>query len=118
MVSSNKKDGRILRDSQFQSFTCYPHLKITKLDDSVVALLRLNGKLRYQIPGGWWGSKTARVVKDDGVSETNVRWMFIEEFKRQVASLQAKEVGLMIMEMANIKAEDDIEKHQTVKLKL
>jgi hypothetical protein len=44
--------------------------------------------------------------------------MFTEEFKRQVASLQAKEVGLMIMEMANIKAEDDIEKHQTVKFKL
>ena len=43
---------------------------------------------------------------------------FIQELKRQGAALQAKEAGWMILEMANIKTEDGIEKRQRVKLKL
>jgi hypothetical protein len=34
-------------DSQFKFFTCYHHCKVSKLDDSVVDLLRFNGKIRY-----------------------------------------------------------------------
>jgi signal transduction histidine kinase len=84
----------------------------------VVDLLRFNGKIRYQTKGGWWSSKKARVVKDDGASENYVGRKFIEELKRQGAALQAKEAGWMIVETANIKAEDGIEKCQRVKLKL
>jgi hypothetical protein len=105
-------------DSQFKFFTCYHHLKVSKLDDSVVDLLRFNGKIRYQMKGGWWSSKKARVVKNDGASENNVGRKFIEELKCQGAALQAKEAGWMIVETANIKAEDGIKKGQRVKLKL
>ena len=105
-------------DSQFKFFTRYHHLKVSKLDDSVVDLLRFNGKKRFQTKGGWWSSKKARVVKDDGASENYVGRKFIEELKRQGAALQAKEAGWMIVETANIKAEDGIEKRQRVKLKL
>jgi hypothetical protein len=95
------------------------HLKVSKLDDSVVDLLRFNGKIRYQMKGGWWSSKKERAVKDDGASENYVGRKFIEELKRQGAALQAKEAGWMIVETANIKAEDGIEKRQLrVKLKL
>jgi len=57
-------------------------------------------------------------VKDDGASENYVGQKFIEELKCQGATLQAKEAGWRIGEMANIKAEDGIQKHQRVKLKL
>jgi len=105
-------------DSQFKFFTCYHHLKVSKLDDSVVNMLRFNGKIRYQTKGGWWSNKKARLVKDDGVSVNYVGRQFIEELKWQGAALQAKEAGWMIVETANIKAEDGIEKRQRVKLKL
>jgi len=105
-------------DSQFKFFTHYHHLKDSKLDDSVVALLRLNGRIGYQTKGGWWSSKKAMVVKDDGASENYVGRKFIDELKLQWAALQAKEAGWMIVETANIKAEDGIKKHQRVKFKL
>jgi len=91
MVSSNKKGGKLVPDSQFKFLTCYHYLKVSKLDDSVVDLLRFNGKIRFQTKGGWWSSKTASVVKDDGASEHYVGWKFIEELKCQGAALQAKE---------------------------
>ena len=83
--------------SQFKFFTPYHHFKLCKLDDSVVDLLRFNGKIRYQINGGWWSSKNARVVKDNGASENYVGQMLIQELKRQRAILHAKEVGWMIV---------------------
>ena len=104
-------------DSQFKFFTCYHHLKVSKLEDTVVDLPRFNGKLRYQTKGGWW-SKKAMLVKDNGVSENYVGQKFIEELKCQGAPLQANEAGWMIVETANIKAEDGVEKRQRVKLKL
>jgi hypothetical protein len=55
-------------------------------------------------------------VKDDGASENYVGRKFIDELKHQGATLQAKEAGWMIVETANIKAEDGIEKCQRVKL--
>jgi hypothetical protein len=54
---------------------------VSKVDVSVVDLLRINGKIRYQTKGGWWMSKKARVVKDDGGSENYVGRKFIEELK-------------------------------------
>jgi hypothetical protein len=57
-------------------------------------------------------------VKHDGVSENYVRQIFIDQLKRQGAALQKKGVRWMIGEMADIKAEDGIEKRQRVKLKL
>ena len=47
-------------DSQFKSFTIYHHLKVSKLDDSVVDQLRFSGKMRYQTEGGWWSSKKGK----------------------------------------------------------
>ena len=117
-VSSNKTGGKLVPDSQFKFFTRYHHLKVSKLDDSVVDLLRFNGKIRYQTKGGWWSSKKARVVKDDGALEYYVGRKFIEKLKCQGAALQAKEAGWMIVETVNIKAQDGIEKRQRVKLKL
>jgi len=58
------------------------------------------------------------VVKDDGASENYVGQKFIQELKRQRAAQQAKEARWMIVQTANLKAEDGIEKHQRVKLKL
>ena len=84
----------------------------------MVDLLRLYRKIRYQTKGGWWSTKKARVVKDDDASENYVGRKFIEEQTRQGANLQAKEAGWMIVETANIMAEDGIEKHQRVQLKL
>jgi hypothetical protein len=66
-------------DSQFKFFPRYHHLKVSILDDSVVDLLRFNGKIRYQTKGGWWRSKNAMVVKDDGTSENYVGQKFIED---------------------------------------
>jgi len=117
-VSSNKKGGKLVPDSQFKFFTHYHHWKVSKLDDSVVDLLRYNGKIRYQTKEGWWSSKKARVVKDDGASENYVGRKFIEELKRQGAALQAKEARWMIVKTANIKAQNGIEKCPRVKLKL
>jgi len=105
-------------DSQFKFFTHYLHLKVIKLDDSVVDLVRFNGKIRYQTKGEWWSSKKARVVKEDGASENYVGRKFIEKIKCQGAAIQAEEAGWMILETANIKGEDGIEKRQRVKLKL
>jgi hypothetical protein len=56
-------------------------------------------------------------VKNDDASENYVGRKFIQELKRQGAALQAKEAGWMIVQMANIKAEDGIEKRERVKLK-
>jgi hypothetical protein len=117
-VSFNKKGGRLVPDSQFKFFTGNHHLKVSKLDDSVVDLLRFNGKVRYQTKGGWWSSKKARVVKDNGASESYVGWKFNDELKCQGATLCAKEAGWMIVETANIKAKDGIKICQQVKLKL
>jgi len=117
-VSSNIKRGKLVPDSLFTFFTCYHRLKLSKRDDSVVDLLRFDGKMRYQTKGGWWSSRKARVVKDDGASENYVGRKFIDELKRQGAALPAMEAGWMIVETANIKAEDGIEKRQRVKLKL
>jgi hypothetical protein len=89
MVSSNKNGGKLVLDSQFKFFTRYHHLKVRKLDDSVVDLLRSNGKIRFQKKGGWWSCKMVRVVNDDGASENNVGRKFIEEQKWQGAALQA-----------------------------
>jgi len=60
----------------------------------------------------------ARVVKNDGASENSVGRKFIDELKQEGAALQAPEAGWMIVEPANLKAEDGIEKRQRVKLKL
>jgi len=87
MVSSNKKGGKLVPDSQFTFFTRYHHLKVSKLDDSVVDLLRFNEKISYQTKGGWWSSKKARVGKDDGASENYVGRKFIDELKRQGAAV-------------------------------
>jgi len=57
-------------------------------------------------------------VKDDGASENYVGQMFIDKLKCQRAALCAKGAGWMIVEMANINAEDGIEKCQRVKFKL
>jgi hypothetical protein len=84
----------------------------------VVDLLRFNGKIRYQTKGGWWSSKKARVVKDNGASENHVGQKFTDELQRQGVALRAKDAVWMIVETANIKAEDGIEKRQRVKLKL
>jgi len=118
MVSSNTQGGKLVPDSQLKFFTCYHHLKVSKLDDSVVNLLRFNQKIRYQTKGGWWGSKKATVVKDDGASENYVGRKFIEEPKRRGATRQAKVAGWIIVQMANIKGQDGIEKRQRLKLKL
>jgi len=118
MVSSNKKGSKLVPDSKFKLFTLYHHVKDSKLDDSVVDQLMFNGKIRYQTKGGWWSSREVRVVKDDGVSENYVGQKSIEELKRQGAALQAKEAGWMIVETANIKAENGTEERQRVKLKL
>jgi hypothetical protein len=112
------KQGGKLQDSQFKFFTRYHHLKVSKLDDSVVDLRRFNGKIRYQTKGGWWSSKKSRVVKNDGASENYVGRNFIDELQHQGATLRAKVAGWMIVETANITAEDGIEKRQRVKLKL
>jgi hypothetical protein len=88
-VLSNNNSGKLVPDSQFKIFTRYDHLKVSKLDNSVVNLLRINWKMRYQTKGGWWSSKKARVVKDDGASENYVGRMFIEEPKHHGAALQA-----------------------------
>ena len=116
-VSSNEKGGKLVPDSQFKFFTCYHHLKVSKLDDSVVDLLRFNGKTLYQTNGALWRGKQARVVKGDGASEIYVGWMFIDELKHQWAALSAKDAGWMNVETTNVNAEDGIEKRQQVKSK-
>jgi len=105
-------------DSQFEFFTRYHHLKVSKLHDSVVDLLRFNGKVQYQTNGGWWSSKKARVVKDDGASENYVGRKFIDELTRQGATLSAKYPEWILMETANVNAKNGIEKRQRVTLKL
>jgi hypothetical protein len=110
--------GKLEPDSQFKFFTRYHDLKVSKIDDSVVDLIRFTGKISYQIKVGWWSSTRARVVQNDGAFENYVGRKFIEQLKWQGAALQAKEVGWMIVETAIIKAQDGIEKRQRVNLKL
>jgi len=117
-VLSNTKGGKLVPDSQFKFFTCYHHLNVSKLDDSVVDLPTSNGKIRYQTTDGWWSSKKARVLKDDRASENYVGRTFIDELKRQWAVLSAKDAEWMILETANVNAENGIEKRQRVQLKL
>ena len=101
-------------DSQFKFFTRYHHLKVSKLADSVVDLLRFDGNIRCQTKGGWWSSKKASVVKDDGALKNYVGQKFIDDLQCQGAALCTKEAGWMIVEMANIKTEDGFEKCQRV----
>jgi hypothetical protein len=51
-------------------------------------------------------------VTDNGVSENYVGPKFLDQLKRQGAVLSTKDVGWMIVETANVNAEDGIEKHQ------
>jgi len=51
-VSSNQNGGKLVPDSQFKFFTCYHHLKVSKLDDLVVDLLRFNGITPFRTKGG------------------------------------------------------------------
>jgi len=51
-------------------------------------------------------------VKDNGSSENYVSQKIIDELKRQGAALSAQDAGWMILEMANVDAEDGIEKRQ------
>jgi hypothetical protein len=92
--------------------------KVGKRDDLVVDLLRLNGNISYQSTGGGRSSTKARVVKDNGASENNIGWKFIHEMKRQEFAQCTKMAGWMIVEMANINAQDGINKCQGVQLKL
>jgi len=57
-------------------------------------------------------------MKDDGASENYVGQKFIDELNCQGAALSAKDVGWMILEMANVNGENGIQKWQRVKSKL
>jgi len=93
MASSNKKGGKLVPDSQFKFFTCYQHLKASKLDDSVVGLLRVNGNIGYQTTAGCWSCTMALVVINDGASENYVWQKFIDELELPGAALHAKEAA-------------------------
>jgi hypothetical protein len=110
-----KHCGKSMPDTQFKFFTHYHHLKVSQLDHSVVNLLRINGKTRYQTEGGWWSSKNERVLKDNGASEKYVGLKFIDKLKCQAAALCAKGAELMIVQTANIDAVEGIERCQRVK---
>ena len=105
-------------DSLFEFFTHYHHLKVSKLDDSVVDLLGFKGKIQYQTIGEWWSSNKASVVKDDGALENYVGRKIIDELQCQGAALSAQDAGWMIVDMTNVNSEDRIEKCQQVTLKL
>ena len=92
-------------DSQFKFFTRYHHLKISKLDDSVVDLLRFKGKIQYQTKQRWWSCNKARAVKDDGVLQNYVGRKLLDELKHQGAAWSAMDAGCMIGQTANVNAE-------------
>jgi hypothetical protein len=93
-------------------------LKVSKLDDSVVDLLRFKAKIRYQTEGGWWGSQKTRVVKDDGVSENYMGRKVLDQLKCQGAVLSTQDAVRMIVGTANVNAVNGIGKCQRVKLNL
>jgi len=76
------------------------------------------GKLNTNLRKDGAAPEQAMVVKDNHASANSMEWKFIDEVKCQGGSLRAIVAGWIIVETANIKAEDGIEKYQTVKLKL
>jgi len=59
-----KKVVKWMPGSQFKFFTHCHHLKVSKLQDSVVNLLRFKGNIWYQTQGGWWTHTMTKVVKE------------------------------------------------------
>ena len=97
-------------------FTRYHHLRVS--DNDTLDLLRFDGKLRFKKNDDTYSSVAAKTAKDDGASENYVKRETVEEFKKKGAVIEERDGGWIIVETANDKVEDGIERRQQVRLKL
>lgn len=108
----NHKGGKLVSERQFMVFTRHQHIKVCKLDDSVVNLRRVIWTIRCPTEGGCWSSKKAIVVMDNSAAENYVEWKFIDELKCQGATLHSNRARWLSVEMASINTKDGIQKRQ------
>jgi hypothetical protein len=99
-----------------RKFTHYHHLRIS--DNDTIDLLHFDGKLRFKRNNDTYGSVAAKTAKDDRAAENYVKRETVEKLKKKGAGLEERDDGWMIVEMANDKVEDSIERRQQERLKL
>jgi hypothetical protein len=102
----------------FQRFTNYHRLRLS--DSSEVSdLLRLKGKVGYRHKEkGEWRSGSVKAVKDDDASKNYVSRNYVERLRERGAALEIVNAGWMVVETANAKTQDSVERRQRVRLRL
>jgi hypothetical protein len=91
-----------------KKFTYYRHLRVS--DNGTLDHLRFDGKLRYKKMNDTYSSLAAKTAKDDRASENYIKRETVEKLKRNGAVLEEREGGWMIVETANDKVEDGIQR--------
>ena len=91
-----------------KKFTHFHHLKIS--DNDTLDLLCFDGKLRYKKGDNTYSSLAAKTVKDDRASENYVWRSTMEKLRKEGMVLEERDGGWMIIETANDKVDDGIER--------
>lgn len=106
-------------DTELKTCKRYVRAKISQLNSPLCDLMRFKGKVRM-IKDGKWYSKAALILKDDGASENYVSRNYVERLKAQMPRLanRIKSCGWMLVETANAKGDNGIEKRERISLSL
>jgi len=99
-----------------KKFTHYHHLRIS--DNDTLDLLHFDGKLQFKMGDDTYSSLAPKTVKDDGASENYVRKATIEKIRKKGTVLEEREGSWMIVQTANDRVDDGIERQHQVYLKL
>jgi len=97
-----------------KKYTLYHHLRVS--DDDTIDVVCFDGKLPYKKNNDPDRSLAAKTAKDDGASENYVKREIVEKLSKKGAVLEVRDGGGMIVETANDKVEDDIERRQQIRL--
>jgi len=97
-------------------FACNHHLQVS--DTNTIELLHFAGKLRYKQYNDSYGSLAAKTAKDNGASENYVERETVEKLTKTGGVVEETDGSWMIVEMANDKVQDGIQRWQQVPLKL
>jgi len=93
-----------------KKLTRYHHLRVS--DNDTIDLLRFDRELQYQKNNETHGSSAAKTAKDNWASENNAKRETVEKSKTKGRVLEERDGGWLIVETANAKVEDSIERRQ------
>jgi len=99
-----------------EMFTHYHQLGIRDID--TLDLLQFKGKLQFEMGDDTYCHIAAKTVKDYGASENYVRTNTPERIRKKGVELEERDGGWMIVETANDRVENGIQRWHQVHLKL